>query len=374
MGAGNLSDGSSEQEFNALINLPLFLGYIISFFLQGILLVQVFAYYLSFRKDSVIIKAAVWFVFILEWASTIIATVAALISFVKFGQLSDLSSFTLFKALAPLCGLVTLVVQSFYCYRIYALSRRLVIPGIILLLSLTQCAMVIVAGFESELGVGLESAEDPFISTVCVVWLTSTPIADFLIALTLIILLSRASRMIPSEKTRLEKIMMVSVETGLITGCAALTELIFFLAFRNSMLHFILFYILPKLYSNSMMATLNARLAIPGRTFRESGQWEWAKGGLGTEVLSPPIFAERSLPQVDEKQKSVSERPSVETIVSDCTSTVDAFWSTYTPIAKYSPAFLINRTASHRIDGSVGRVTLFDSEDPHFARERVVST
>ncbi|KAL0071230.1 Mediator of RNA polymerase II transcription subunit 6 [Marasmius tenuissimus] len=29
-------------------------------------------------------------------------------------------------------------------------------------------------------------------------------------------------------------------------------------------------------YSNCMLATLNARLALPGRTFRGSGEWEWA--------------------------------------------------------------------------------------------------
>ncbi|KAG7095636.1 hypothetical protein E1B28_006359 [Marasmius oreades] len=151
--------------------------------------------------------------------------------------------------------------------------------------------MVIMAGFEGNLIVPLdgEPAEGPSIMVVCVVvWLASNLIADSLIALTLIILLSRASRMIPSAKTRLEKIMMVCIETGLITGCAALTELIFFLAFRNSFLHLIFFFMLPKLYSNSMMATLNVRLAIPGRTFRENAQWDWAKADLGTEVVSPP--------------------------------------------------------------------------------------
>ncbi|KAF9261729.1 hypothetical protein L218DRAFT_869571, partial [Marasmius fiardii PR-910] len=146
------------------------------------------AYYFSFKKDHRIIKIAVWFVFTLEWTSTTIATVAALMSMMQYKQLSDLTAFPLFKALSPLCGLVTLIVQSFYCYRIYALGRLLVIPAIILLLSLTQCAMVITAGIISPLGVGRADAEDPVVSTVCLVWLASTPIADLLIALTLIFL------------------------------------------------------------------------------------------------------------------------------------------------------------------------------------------
>ncbi|KAF9261728.1 hypothetical protein L218DRAFT_484632 [Marasmius fiardii PR-910] len=173
--------------------------------------------------------------------------------------------------------------------------------------------------------------------------------------------------MVPAAKTSIEKL-MICVETGLITGCAALVELIFFLAFRNSFLHFILFYMLPKLYSNALMATLNARLAIPGRKFRETGRWEWVQPEPIKEKVPFPMFAEMIHLPEDEKQETLSQRPSVSSSASECASTIEAFWSTYTPINKYSPAFMVSRTASRRNRVSVGSVTVFDSEDPHLAK------
>ncbi|KAF9261722.1 hypothetical protein L218DRAFT_484236 [Marasmius fiardii PR-910] len=122
---GNLGEDPSDEEIEELLDLPLFLAYIASFFFH------------LFKKDGKAIKFAVWFAFVLEWTSTIIATIAALMSIMQY-VLSDLASFPLFKARSPLCGLVILVVQSSYSYRIWTLGRRLTIPVIILLLSVMR--------------------------------------------------------------------------------------------------------------------------------------------------------------------------------------------------------------------------------------------
>jgi len=71
--------------------------------------------------------------------------------------------------------------------------------------------------------------------------------------------------------TRVEKVMGTAIDTGMITAIAAIIELMFFLILPNSLVHFVIFYTLPKLYANCLMATLNARLTVPGRDFRESG-------------------------------------------------------------------------------------------------------
>ncbi|KAK1229741.1 hypothetical protein PQX77_007185, partial [Marasmius sp. AFHP31] len=275
---GNIYDDTPDDVFRALTDLPLFLGYIMSFFLQGVLCVQVFTYYFAFKDDRKWMKYAVWSVFALEWASTIIASVAALRSIVSEGRLFDAVDYTLFKALSPLCGLVVLVVHTFYALRIYVVGGHKIISGLILVLSLGQCVMVNVAGFTSPLGVGMDVVNNVMVRVACITWLSFTAINDFLIAVTLVILLTRASRtmLTARAKSRVERGMMICVETGLITGLGALVELAFYFAFKQSFLHFILFYILPKLYSNCMLATLNARLALPGRTFRGSGEWEWA--------------------------------------------------------------------------------------------------
>ncbi|KAL0569686.1 hypothetical protein V5O48_012273 [Marasmius crinis-equi] len=300
MARGNVDSDSTVVEMLELTETPLFLGYIISFLLQGILIVQVFTYFLAFKTDRKYIKLIVWFVFVSEWVSTIIATAAACQSLMVYEQLGWVPASILFKALSPLCGLVVLIVHAFYCYRIFVLGARIVVPIVIFMLSIGQCVMLIVAGFKSPLGIGkVAKLHDIVIDLSVPAWLSLTAASDCLIAITLIILLKRASRSSPTAaaKTRIQTVMMICIETGSITGLAALVELAFYAAFRQSFIHFALFYVLPKLYSNCMMATLNARLALPGRTLRESQD-----GGWESPPEVPPLVAAMEL-----KERTVSD-------------------------------------------------------------------
>lgn len=352
--AGNIGKDTTDDEFRALTDLPLFLGYTMSFFLQGVLCVQIFTYWLAFKNDRKYMKFAVWFVFVLEWTSTILASVAALRSLVSYGGLSQTYSYMLFKALSPLCGLVVLVVHIFYAIRIYMLEGPVLISGLILLFSICQCVMVNIAGFTSPLGVGEEVLNNVLVKVACITWLSFTAINDFLIAATLVIILTRASRHMLSvrTKTRVERGMMICVETGLITGLGALLELVFYFAFKQSFIHFILFYILPKLYSNCMLATLNARLAIPGRKFRGSGEWEWAhrvrslvaleeKVASFTGSLGATQLVSQSSSESDDQEKRPTYGTDCDSIsgCSECSGNIEAFWSTYSPMNKYSFAF-----------------------------------
>ncbi|KAI3612006.1 hypothetical protein WG66_016222 [Moniliophthora roreri] len=66
--------------------------------------------------------------------------------------------------------------------------------------------------------------------------------------------------------------MTVAVETGMITVLGSVIQLAFFLAFRRKRsVHYALFYVLPQLYGNCMMAVLNIRqVAVPGKTMHDS--------------------------------------------------------------------------------------------------------
>ncbi|KAL0569688.1 hypothetical protein V5O48_012275 [Marasmius crinis-equi] len=155
MAGGNIDENTSIEGFRALTDIPLFLGYIISFLLQGVLIVQVFAYCIAFKADRRVdvdtpILLLVWIVFILEWVSTIIATLAALESLAVDGRLADLTFGLLFKSLSPLCGLVVLAVHAFYSFRIYVVGAHIAIPIVIFTLSIVQCLMVIIAGFKVD--------------------------------------------------------------------------------------------------------------------------------------------------------------------------------------------------------------------------------
>ncbi|KAJ8080205.1 hypothetical protein PM082_017035 [Marasmius tenuissimus] len=266
MTAGNIEWGkTSAQGVRALTDLPLFLGYVCSAFLHGVFMIQVFVYLFAFRDDRRYAKVFVWLVLISDWVFTIVALVPVLQILVEEGKICLLANTMVFNKVLPIfCGFVTFLVQVFYGYRIYLLGGHISLPVVISLLSAGQWVALIV-GWSSPDGVNRDM-------TILPIWLSLAAAADSLIVATLVFLLTRASRNLRTAraKTGLARVIMICIEAGVITVVAALLELLLFLVFRKSLIFVILFYMLPKLYSNGMMATLNARLLMPWSVFKES--------------------------------------------------------------------------------------------------------
>jgi len=272
---------ASADEFSALTDVPLFLGYMLSYLLQGILIVQVFIYYLSFRRtDPLYMKITVFSVFFTETLSVVFATLIIIMSIIKYGDLSNSVETWGFKIVAVLCGICSTMVHAFYSWRIRILKGSWWIVGAIMTLSVIQCIMVTISGlgvfqgqYSGFLGSGTESLKDSGVISINVLWLAGSGVADIIIATTLLYLLKRVTTRLSLKSrtaTRVERVMGTAIDTGMITAIAACIELMFFLILPNSLVHFVIFYTLPKLYANCLMATLNARLTVPGRQFRES--------------------------------------------------------------------------------------------------------
>ncbi|KAJ8080204.1 hypothetical protein PM082_017034 [Marasmius tenuissimus] len=291
MTAGNIEWGkTSAQGVRALTDLPLFLGYVCSAFLHGVFMIQVFVYLFAFGDDRRYGKVFVWLVLVSNWAFTIVALVPVLQILVEEGKICLLANTMIFNKVLPiLCGLVPFLVQLFYGCHIYHLGGHVSLPIVISLLSAGQWVMLII-GWSGPEGVNRDMTFLP-------IWLSLAIAVDSLIVVTLLVLLTKAARKLRTAraKTALARTTIICIEAGAITVIAALLELLFFcVAFRNSLIFVILFYMLPSLYSNCMMATLNARLLMPWCVFREStgpstGDWRDAyhiqRPGLEVEIL-----------------------------------------------------------------------------------------
>ncbi|KAJ4001974.1 hypothetical protein F5050DRAFT_1720919 [Lentinula boryana] len=281
-GSGDIADsdsGISADEFSAITDVPVFLGYIFCYFLSGILVVQVFLYYLSFRRiDFRYIKLTVFAVFFVELLSTVFATMIVVTSIIEKGFLSYSIFIWGFKAVALLSGLVCSMVHAFYCWRIYILGGRWIIIIAIIILSVTQCVMVSLSGFGAfqhgdVLEAGNQTITEPWTLCINILWLAGAAICDIIIAVTIIYLqhgIIMKHYTTNRLQMRVERVMNIAIDSGMITAIGATMELLFFLVWRNSLIHFVLFFTLPKLYANSLVATLNARLIVSGRSFRES--------------------------------------------------------------------------------------------------------
>ncbi|KAF9078487.1 hypothetical protein BDP27DRAFT_13493 [Rhodocollybia butyracea] len=259
-----------------------------NYFLQGVLFVQVWLYYISFRDtDPRYIKITVFSCLLVEILSTILATTYVLYSIIVVGGMSFEITYVGFRVMGLLAGLVSTMVHACYSWRIHFLGGHRVIVIIILGLSALQCIMVSLSGFgafqdkgdDGFLGLAIvlsaSGSESSTVLAINAVWLTGTAICDIIIATTLLLLLrrttdrfERAPATLDSNRllARIEKVIGLAIDTGMITAIGATIELFVFITLRETLLPLILFFMLPKLYANSLMATLNARPpTTPGR-------------------------------------------------------------------------------------------------------------
>ncbi|KAJ7678591.1 hypothetical protein B0H17DRAFT_1078197 [Mycena rosella] len=108
----------------------------------GLLVAQIYFYHEQFPTDRSAIKALVYGVAILDLLQTAMVTADMLLWFVYgFGNMEQLDETFINSWDVPLLdSVISLVVQVFYCWRIYSLRKKLLIPALILVVSLTQCA------------------------------------------------------------------------------------------------------------------------------------------------------------------------------------------------------------------------------------------
>ncbi|KAJ7442480.1 hypothetical protein B0H11DRAFT_2251377 [Mycena galericulata] len=243
---------------------PFVLGFMWSYCLYGILIVQVYMYFETFPKDRVGFKVLVWSMFTLETVFTIFMTIAAWNAYGPgWGDLETLAIVDWsYEPLPALNSILAVMAQSFYVWRIWTLSSRKIWPFIAIIGSvmLTQ----VVAAFYFNIQVALEGRRVETLyahSAEVTTSLAASALSDLLITGSLVFILYRRKRGSQIRETvgLINKLIRFSVETGCVTSMATLVELVLWVACSQWNWYYILFFTLGKLYSNMLMATLNCR-------------------------------------------------------------------------------------------------------------------
>jgi len=89
--------------------------------------------------------------------------------------------------------------------------------------------------------------------------------ADVIIAATLVIMLNRSRTGFSKSDTMINKLILFVVNTGLLTSCCAIASLISLVASPRTLIYASFYFCIGRLYSNSLLATLNARRILRGR-------------------------------------------------------------------------------------------------------------
>ncbi|ESK86404.1 hypothetical protein Moror_4955 [Moniliophthora roreri MCA 2997] len=274
---------------------PIFLGNLLNWALFGALSVQVYLYYLAFPKDLPLPKIIVSVVFALEFLQTVLSTRDAFLYFgYGWGNMNILNEVGLFWFSIPIVtGIVSCIVQLFFAWRIWIISCQRYVPIIIGLLSVCQVAAGVWTGVQSKIiqfwsDVQVKNGTPPS------VWLVSSTTCDVFITITMFYCLSTSRTGFRSTNAILVKFIRLTVETGLITSTLTVVDLALFLSIKDTNYYLALSIMLSKLYSNSLLVLLNARICILNG--REIGQTSvdstlsWLSTSSRPIVHQPPQF------------------------------------------------------------------------------------
>ncbi|KAJ7173650.1 hypothetical protein C8R46DRAFT_1083518 [Mycena filopes] len=241
-----------------------FIGVVVAAGLHGVSCVQAWWYYthqndrwpLKFLVAAVMIFDTVHQALISHTVYTYLIT-----NYNNSAELGDIVWSLLVEVLFN--GLTALLVQSFLTVRIWRLSngnKWLTGAASLLVLAEFGCVLAYVV-ISLHLHTFVELAE---LKDLSIVVNALAAAGDVFIACSLCGLLWRSRTGFHRSDTMIKKLVMFSVNTGLITSLCAIASLISIAAAGKTFIYILFFFCMGRLYCNSLLATLNARKMIRG--------------------------------------------------------------------------------------------------------------
>lgn len=239
------------------------IGVVISAVLYGVTCVQVWYYYVSYPTDPWHIKSLVFAVFASDTVHQALVTHSAYIYLVSDitnpAGLQDLVWSLIVEVLFN--AITAFLVQCFLSMRVYRLSNKSIPVTVIVMssviaefvLSITYVAKALpIQTFAGLLELkGISSAVN-----------ATTAASDVLIAGCVCFLLQKSRTGFRRSDTMINKLMLFSLNTGLLTGIFAVASLISISVWPDAFIYIAFYFCVGRLYCNSLLATLNARRII----------------------------------------------------------------------------------------------------------------
>ncbi|KAL0958481.1 hypothetical protein HGRIS_000620 [Hohenbuehelia grisea] len=238
---------------------PMLIGVFLNTILYGVMVVQMFIYFQTYKKDAAWIRYFVLYLFIIETVNTgcnIFLMYQPLV--LKYGTPDATTYFPTMLAAEPIVTtLISTPIQIFIAWRIRIISRVNWIAAFIVIFALislgggawTGATVVIIKRFIRK----------PELHWPALTWLLASAVADAIITSSLVFSLSRRRTGFSGTDDAINRIIRLTVQTGLITAIFAALDVICFLVVPHTTLNFVWDFALSKLYTNALISTLNAR-------------------------------------------------------------------------------------------------------------------
>jgi len=226
------------------------------------LLNQLYFYFQTYKSDALWIRLFVVYLSVLETANTAIDMAMMYQPLIAgYGTEHAVQNFpTLFMTEPIIIVLVSTPIQLFFARRIYKVTKSYWVPLIIVVLSLASCVGGLITGVKIEI---LKLfIKKPELHWSALLWFLPSCVADLLITFTLVRSLSQRKTGFTTTDSMIDKLIRMTVQTGMVTAIFALGDVAFFLALPHTALNFVWDLTLSKLYTNCLLSTLNARSTL----------------------------------------------------------------------------------------------------------------
>ncbi|KAH9966361.1 hypothetical protein BGW80DRAFT_1209494 [Lactifluus volemus] len=249
------------------IAAPLLFGNLWNWTLYGALVVQLYVYSYNFSDDKKLLKLLVYAIFFLETLQTSLSGADLYYWFVSgYGDIRHLVTpyATSFDVLM-IEAVVSLSVQFFFVYRIWILGGKKSwwLCFIICLCSTIDAAAAFTGGIYTH--VHSRFASGGTLKALAIVWLLGSTIADILIAaMMLYYYLARMHRGMGGSFNDhiLLRIVRLIIETNVMTASVGIVSLLLVLIFPREIYYTCPTSIFGKLYSNTLLVSLNNRISL----------------------------------------------------------------------------------------------------------------
>jgi len=271
---------------------PSLIGVFLNIFLYGIMVAQCFMYYSKYQKDKLWVQALVLVlllsdtincVFDVWWIYDTLIT--------NFGNFDALGRGNWVFATDPaMVGINATIVQLFFAWRVKVLTNKTWVVSAIVFTSFGS----FIGSFATAAAVHWVPRFQDFqkVQGLVSLWLGSTAACDVAITIALTWHLQRHKTGVSETDDILNKIIRLTMSNGLVTALWALANLIAFLA-SSTGLHLVFNLPLAKLYTNSLMSSLNARAGLRDQTSENANSKSLsAIAARRAEVVSLPTGPE----------------------------------------------------------------------------------
>lgn len=285
----------------------MFIGLMLNILLFGIMIAQVYVYHTSYKKDSWGLKCFVSYLFIADLVNAIFCFVYLYRTLIiDFGDAEALGVADWIFATEPaLTAIIASSVQLFFARRIWLLTKNWALVALVVVTSLTSGICGIMTAF--EVGRTPNFVDFRNFEAVVSAWLGSTVACDAFITFILVHTLRKHKTGFQRSDMMVDRIIRITVQTGFITMIIAALDLAFYLAVPSG-LHLLFSFPLSKLYTNSLMSSLNSRHKV----FYGSTTQPSTMDGINTSsAMVPPSQRVHNSKQQDMISFGAPARPEV---------------------------------------------------------------